>query len=83
MIPINQLLGYNLKDLGHQIMLERSRMEEEVEDFISDDGPFNNIPREIIFQIFSYLDLFSLGKCYAITMDRSSSRKKLRAKHTF
>ena len=72
MIPINQLLGYNLKDLGHQIMIEKLRMEEELEDFISDDGPFNNIPREIIFQIFSYLDLFSLGKCYVIMMDRSS-----------
>ena len=65
MIPINQLLGYNLKAVGYQIMLEKSRMEEETEDGRSDDGPFNSIPREIIFQIFSYLDLFSLGKRFA------------------
>ena len=63
MIPINKLLNYNLKDIGHQILLEKSEMEEESDNANrSDDGPFNNIPREILFQIFSYLDLFSLGK---------------------
>ena len=63
MIPINQLLNYNLKDIGHQIMLEKLEMEEENDSANrSDDGPFNNVPREILFQIFSYLDLFSLGK---------------------
>ena len=62
MVPVKQLLSYNLKDIGYQIMEERSKIEEETEDYCNnDDGPFNNVPREIIFQIFSYLDLYSLG----------------------
>ena len=62
MVPVKQLLSYNLKDIGYQIMEERSKIEEETEDYSNnDDGPFNNVPREIIFQIFSYLDLYSLG----------------------
>ena len=62
MVPVKQLLSYNLKDIGYQIMVERSKIEEETEDYSnSDDGPFNNVPREIMFQIFSYLDLYSLG----------------------
>ena len=70
MVPVKQLLSYNLKDIGYQIMEERSKIEEETEDYSNnDDGPFNNAPREIIFQIFSYLDLYSLGmyKEYQIT----------------
>ena len=59
---MKQLLNYSLKDIGYQIMLEKSQLEENTEEGInSDDGPFNNIPREIIFQIFSYLNLYSLG----------------------
>ena len=59
---MKQLLNYNLKDIGYQIMLEKSQLEEDTEEGShSDDGPFNNIPREIIFQIFSYLNLYSLG----------------------
>ena len=69
-VPVKQLLSYNLKDIGYQIIVERSNIEEETEDYSnSDDGPFNNVPREIIFQIFSYLDLYSLGmyKKYQLT----------------
>ena len=73
MIPINKLLNYNLKDIGHQILLEKSEMEEENDNANrSDDGPFNNVPREILFQIFSYLDLFSLGKMRYMKYDISN-----------
>ena len=60
MIPLNQILGFNLKEIGHQIMIQKSN-DETAEDVQSYNGPFNNIPKEIMFKIFSYLNLYSLG----------------------
>ena len=60
MIPLNQILSFNLKEIGHQIMIQKSN-DETAEDVQSYNGPFNNIPKEIMFKIFSYLNLYSLG----------------------
>ena len=62
MIPLEQILRYNLKKIGHQLLQETTNIEAETEELHSDNGPFNNLPREILFKIFSYLNLYSLGK---------------------
>ena len=62
MIPLEQILRYNLKNIGHQLLKEKSKIVTETEDLHGDNGPFNNLPREILFKIFSYLNLYSLGK---------------------
>ena len=65
MIPIEKILRYNLKEIGRQVTLEKERKQIEMDETFSNNGPFNNIPREIIFKIFSYLNLYSLGKIQA------------------
>ena len=60
MIQLENILSYNLTDIGHQ-MIQNIASDEEKE-VQSDNGPFNNIPREILFKIFSYLNLYSLGR---------------------
>ena len=62
MIPMEKILSYNLKQIGHQLIIKNAKKETEKDDICSDNGPFNNLPREIIFKIFSYLNLYSLGK---------------------
>ena len=61
MIPANDILRYNLREIGHQLLIRRKRTEIEVDEIYSNDGPFTNIPREIIFKIFSHLNMYSLG----------------------
>jgi F-box/leucine-rich repeat protein 4 len=56
---------YNLTDIGHQ-MVQNIASDEEKE-VQSDNGPFNNIPREILFKIFSYLNLYSLVQCSQVS----------------
>ena len=60
MIQLEKILSYNLTDIGHQ-MVQNIASDEEIE-VQSDNGPFNNIPREILFKILSYLNLYSLGR---------------------
>ena len=62
MVPIEQILRFNLKNIGYQLLEEKTKLGTENEEIESDNGPFNNLPREIIFNIFSYLNLYSLGK---------------------
>lgn len=62
MIPFEQILRYNLKNIGHLLLQEKTEIVTETEDLQSDNGPFNHLPREILFKIFSYLNLYSLGK---------------------